>query len=83
MMLSMSSIPLIFAQTDRVLPHLVYHPDHVRGGGAPAALGEGQLCACASEPGGAPGRDDLRPRGLALPRLLRPAGPVQEGGQGA
>ena len=82
-MQSMSSIPMLLTQTDRVLAHLVYHPDHVRSGGAPAALGEGQLCACACEPGGAPGRDDLRPRGLALPRLLRPAGPVQEGGQGA
>lgn len=63
-------------------PHLVYHPDHVCGGGAPAALGEGQLGAGAGQSGRSPGGDNLCPRGLTLPRLLCPAGPVQEGGQG-
>ena len=57
-------------------PHLVYHPDHVSGGGAPAALGEGQLSTGAGQSGRAPGCDNLSPRALTLPRLLCPTGPV-------
>ena len=60
---------------------LVNDADHVGGGGAPAALGEGELRARASEARRAPGRDDLRPRVRAVPGLLLAGGPVEERGE--